>query len=79
MVKYLSTLASRARHIHAEIAPCLMRIDNGFMPDKNIQIIEKQLRDMQETLNEMQKLITPPKASNQTRTHSIQASFHGEA
>jgi len=57
MVKHFGTLASRVLRAHQEVSPCLMRIQYGFMADKNIEAVEKTLTEMQETLRLMRETL----------------------
>lgn len=68
MVKHFGTLASRALRVHQEMTPRLMRIQSGFMADKNIDLVEHTLQEMQEMLREMRQALN---ASEKTR-----AEFH---
>jgi hypothetical protein len=61
MVKHFGTLASRVLRAHQEVTPCLMRIQSGFMADKNIETVEKTLQEMQETLRLMREALKAPK------------------
>lgn len=60
MVKHFGTLASRVLRTHQEVAPCLMRIQSGFMADQNIHMAEKALKEMQETLRDMREALKVP-------------------
>ncbi len=61
MVKPMIALASRAIQMNREIVPCLVRIQNGFMADKNIQDAERILHELNDMLRDMRAQSTHPK------------------
>lgn len=60
MVKLYSTLASRVMYAHRELAPCITRIQYGFMAEKNIEQVEKKLQEMQEMVRNMRESLKAP-------------------
>lgn len=62
MVKPFASLASRVVRAHQELAPCFIRIQSGFMTERNIETAEKTLHEMQEMLRDMRTALRAPKS-----------------
>jgi hypothetical protein len=60
MVKPFVTLASRVLRAHQELTPCITRIQYGFMAERNIEIVEKSLQEMQEMIRDMRQSLKAP-------------------
>ena len=71
MIKHFGTLASRVVRAHQEVAPCLIRIQSGFMADKNIDHVEHTLNEMQEMLREMRIALKAPKMESSLRNPTL--------
>ena len=57
MVKPLYALASRALMSHKEMQTCLLRIQDGFIPQRSINSVQRLMEEMQETLKEMEHVL----------------------
>ncbi len=68
MVKPFLLLASRIARTHQELAPCITRINHGFMAERNIENVEKMLQDMQEMVRDMRESL---KAPNRTQNNYV--------
>jgi hypothetical protein len=64
MVKPFLVLASRVLRANQELTPCITRIHHGFMPEKNIDQVEKMLQDMQEMVRDMRQSLISKTDSN---------------
>jgi ethanolamine utilization microcompartment shell protein EutS len=60
MVKPLYTLALRALTVNQQMTAHLIRIQNGFVPGKQIQEAHLSIQTLQEMLCEMQKALDAP-------------------
>jgi hypothetical protein len=66
MVRPLQALASRALSSHQEMKVCLLRIQDGFIPQRSIKSVHKHLEELRTTLQEMENALnqkqskTPP-------------------
>ena len=61
MVKPLYTLALRALTVNQQMSVHLLRIQNGFLPGKQIEEAHQTIRSLQEMLCDMQKALEAPK------------------
>ena len=59
MVKTLVQTASRIMQLHKDIGPCLVRIQTGFMKDKNIEYTERLLDELEAKVRDMRKELKP--------------------
>ncbi len=59
MVKALVQTASRIVQLHKDIGPCLVRIQTGFMKDKNIEYTERLLDELEAKVRDMRKELKP--------------------
>ena len=57
MVKPLHTLALRALTVNQQMTAHLIRIQNGFVPGKQIEEAHLAIRSLQEMLCDMQKAL----------------------
>jgi hypothetical protein len=57
MVKPLYTLALRALTVNQQMSVHLLRIQNGFLPGKQIEEVHHTIRSLQEMLCDMQKTL----------------------
>ena len=63
MVKPLYTLALRALTVNQQMSVHLLRIQNGFLPGKQIEEAHQTIRSLQEMLCDMQKALEAPQSS----------------
>lgn len=59
MVKVLVQTASRIVQLHKDIGPCLVRIQTGFMKDKNIEYTERLLDELEAKVRDLRKELKP--------------------
>jgi hypothetical protein len=55
MVKALVQTASRIVQLHRDIGPCLVRIQTGFLKDKNIQSTERMIDEVEAKLRDLRR------------------------
>lgn len=55
MVKALVQTASRLVQLHRDIGPCLIRIQTGFLKDKNIESTERMIDELEARLRDLRK------------------------
>lgn len=60
MVKTLVQTASRLVQIHKDIGPCLVRIQTGFMKDKNLATTEQFLDELERKLRDLRAELRQP-------------------
>lgn len=63
MVKPLYTLALRALTVNQQMTAHLIRIQNGFVPGKQIEEVHIAIRSLQEMLCDMQKTLDAPNSA----------------
>lgn len=68
MVKPLATLTARLIGVHRDMTPLINRIHSGFMVDKSIHTVEKDLQHLQEMLCEIRKTLKAPKMDSRDYT-----------
>lgn len=68
MVKALASLTARLIGVHRDMTPLISRIHSGFMVDRNIQTVEKEIEYLQEMLCEIRKTLKAPKTNSQDYT-----------
>lgn len=66
MVKPLHTLALRALTVNQQMTAHLIRIQNGFVPGKQIEEAHLAIRSLQEMLCDMQKALEAPNQKTYT-------------
>lgn len=55
MVKAFVQTASRLVQLHRDIGPCLVRIQTGFLKDKNIEVTERMIDELEAKLRDMRR------------------------
>jgi hypothetical protein len=70
MVKPQFTLATRLLSTNASLVCNLTRIQSGFLPRENLDQAKRYLADLQNTLKEIEKSLTPSSPSAQIRNPS---------
>jgi hypothetical protein len=71
MVKpQLYTLAGRLLQLNREVTVHLVRVQNGFLADRNATQAQKMIADMQETLCALQKVLDTPPSSYPQPPHN---------
>lgn len=64
MVKTLVQTASRLVQIHKDIGPCLVRIQTGFMKDKNLAATEQFLDELERRVRDLRTELKQPTSSS---------------
>lgn len=60
MRKTLHVLGSRVLEVHRSILPCIVRMQSGFMADKNLAEIKEQMSALQHMLDEIESHLKNP-------------------
>ena len=71
MVKPLYTLALRALTVNQQMTAQLIRIQNGFLPGKQIQEVHRTIQSLQEMLCDMQKTLDAPNEGHTSAKHYV--------
>lgn len=71
MVKPLYTLALRALTVNQQMTAQLIRIQNGFLPGKQIEEVHRTIRSLQEMLCDMQKTLDAPPQGHTPAKHYV--------
>ena len=71
MVKPLYTLALRALTVNQQMTAQLIRIQNGFLPGKQIEEVHRTIQSLQEMLCDMQKTLDAPVQDHTRAKHYV--------